>query len=622
MRRQPIALCLPAALRYARPQMVSLSKSSGPNSSGPNSSGLKPPDPDRSVVRRLYGLLTPYRRTVALGMLCLIGSVAAELYPPLVWGRVVDRGLVERDWNYIGGQLALLVAVFAVQQVLAAWRGLLLERAGQQLTLDLRMRLYTELAGQSAAYFESQRTGDLLSRVTADVDGIQDVLLRGTDAVLGNALRLIGVIGIFIALQPLLGVMVTLPMLAVALMLTRYNASVRPAYRAARTRLGDLSALVADRLAGIRVVQGFAREDAEAQKVASIGQALYDEGVKAIKIRNRTFPVVRFVSNFGNVIMLGGGVWLIMAGQFTLGGLLAYRGYGRYFYGPIDDLVNINDLLQRAEASGRRIFEVLDAPASVSERPGAQPLPLPARGEVVFENVTFGYDPLKPVLRGLNLHIGAGERVALLGTSGAGKSTLLGLLTRTYDPNAGRVTLDGHDVKGLTLPSLRRAASTMQQDTFLFHDSVLENVRYARPDATPQEVQDALAVAGAAEFVAALPQGLDTVVGERGVKLSGGQRQRLAIARVLLAQPAVLLLDEPTSAVDTASEAVIVEALERLMRGRTALIVTHRLSLARSVDRVIVLEGGQIVEEGAPDVLRRQEGRYAELERAALVGAD
>ncbi|THF71573.1 ABC transporter ATP-binding protein [Deinococcus sp. Arct2-2] len=573
------------------------------------------------MVRRLYGLLTPYRRTVLLGMICLTASVAAELYPPLVWGRVVDRGLMERDWTYIGWQLALLVAVFAVQQVLSAWRGLLLERAGQQLTLDLRMRLYSKLAGQSAAYFESQRTGDLLSRVTADVDGIQDVLLRGTDAVLGNALRLIGVIGIFIALQPLLGIMVTLPMLAVALMLTRYNASVRPAYRAARTRLGDLSALVADRLAGIRVVQGFAREEAEARKVASIGQALYDEGVKAIKIRNRTFPVVRFVSNFGNVIMLGGGVWLIMAGQFTLGGLLAYRGYGRYFYGPIDDLVNINDLLQRAEASGRRIFEVLDAPASVSERPGAQPLPLPARGEVVFENVTFGYDPLKPVLRGLNLHIRAGERVALLGTSGAGKSTLLGLLTRTYDPNAGRVTLDGHDVRELTLPSLRRAASTMQQDTFLFHDSVLENVRYARPDATLQEVQDALAVAGAGEFVAALPQGLNTVVGERGVKLSGGQRQRLAIARVLLAQPAVLLLDEPTSAVDTASEAVIVDALERLMRGRTALIVTHRLSLARSVDRVIVLESGQIVEEGAPDVLRRQQGRYAELERAALVTA-
>ncbi|WP_420595926.1 ABC transporter ATP-binding protein [Deinococcus sp.] len=575
-----------------------------------------------SVVRRLYGLLTPYRRTVLIGMGCLVGSVAAELYPPLVWGRVVDLGLAQRDWTYIGWQLALLVAVFAVQQVLSAWRGLLLERAGQQLTFDLRMRLYNKLAGQSAAYFESQRSGDLLSRVTADVDGIQDVLLRGTDAVLGNALRLIGVIAIFIALQPLLGGIVTLPMLAVAVLLRRYNVRVRPAYRAARNRLGDLSALIADRLAGIRVVQGFAREDAEARKVQAIGEALYQEGVRAVQIRNRTFPVVRFVANFGNILMLGGGVWLIALGQFTLGGLLAYRGYGRYFYGPIDDLVNINDLLQRAEASGRRIFQVLDAPEAVTQRPGAQPLARPARGEVAFEDVTFGYAPGQPVLEHLNLRVAAGQRVALLGTSGAGKSTLIGLLARTYDPQAGRVTLDGHDVRDLTLPSLRRAAAVMQQDTFLFHDSVLDNVRYARPEATPEEVQAALEVAGAAEFVAALPQGLATLVGERGVKLSGGQRQRLAIARVLLADPAVLLLDEPTSALDTESEAQIVDALERLMRGRTALIVTHRLSLARSADRIVVLEGGRVVEEGTPEALRRQMGRYAALEDAAMLASD
>ncbi len=581
-----------------------------------------------SVTRRLYGLLLPYRRAVAWGMTFLTLSVAAELYPPLVWGKIIDHGLTRQGnaftahWSYIGWQLALLVAVFAIQQVLSAWRGLLLEKAGQQLTLDLRLRLYGKLAGQSASYFESQRTGDLLSRVTADVDGIQDVLLRGTDAVLGNALRLIGVVAIFIALQPLLGVIVTLPMLIVALMLTRYNGHVRPAYRAARNRLGDLSALVTDRIAGIRVVQGFAREEAEAQKVQAIGTQLYDEGVKAVTIRNRTFPLVRFVSNFGNILMLGGGVFLIARGQFTLGGLLAYRGYGRYFYGPIDDLVNINDLLQRAEASGRRIFQVLDAPESIQQAPDAVALPLPARGEIAFEDVTFGYDPAQPILKGLNLHVRAGERVALIGASGAGKSTLIGLLTRTHDPQQGRVTLDGHDVRTLTLPSLRRAAAVMQQDTFLFHDTVLENVCYARPEATPQEVQDALRVASATAFVDELPQGLDTVVGERGVKLSGGQRQRLAIARVLLAQPAVLLLDEPTSAVDAESETTIVEALERLMHGRTALIVTHRLSLARSADRVVVLEGGVVVEEGRPEVLRRQGGRYAALERAARLGVE
>ncbi|MEF2279024.1 ABC transporter ATP-binding protein [Deinococcus sp. YIM 134068] len=570
-----------------------------------------------TVTRRLYGLLTPYRRTVALGLLLLVGSVAAELYPPLVWIRVVDEGLPRKDWGFIGGQLALLVGVFALQQLLSAWRGLLLERAGQQLTLDLRLRLYRKLQGQSAAYFESQRTGDLLARVVGDVDGIQDVLVRGTDAVLANALRLIGVVGIFIALQPLLGVLVTLPMLAVGLMLRRYAATVRPAYRAARTRLGDLSALIGDRLAGVRLVQGFAREEAEGRRVEALGRELYAEGVRAITLRNRAFPLARFVGNFGNVIMLGGGAWLIINSQFTLGGLLAYRGYGRYFYGPIDDLVNIGDLLQRAEASGRRIFEVLDAPVTVAEREGARPLPDPVRGEVRLEGVTFGYDPARPVLRDVTLTIPAGQRVAILGESGAGKSTLLSLVTRGHDPLSGRVLLDGVDVRDVTLGSLRTHAVTMPQDTFLFHDTVLENVRYARPDATPDEVEAALRAAHALDFVRALPEGLETLVGERGVKLSGGQRQRLAIARTLLARPSVLLLDEPTSAVDAESEAQVVAALGELMRGRTALIVTHRLSLARGADRVIVLAGGRVVEDGPPATLRTRNGAYAALERAA-----
>ncbi len=567
------------------------------------------------MLRRLYGLLSPYRRTVTVGLLLLLGSVAAELYPPLVWIRVVDHGIPNRDWTFIGWQLVLLVAVFGVQQGLSAWRGLLLERAGQAFTRDLRLTLYRKLQGQSAAYFEGQRTGDLIARVTGDVDALQDVLVRGTDAVLANALRLIGVIGIFIALQPLLGVLTTLPMIAVALMLRRYARTVRPAYRAARARLGDLSALITDRLSGIRVVQGFAREDAEAARIRALGDELYAEGVKAVTIRNRAFPRARFVGNLGNVIMLGGGAWLIMAGQFTLGGLLAYRGYGRYFYGPIDDLVNIGDLLQRAEASGRRVFEVLDAPVPVQDRPGARPLPQPVRGDLRFENVTFGYDPARPILRAVTLHIPAGQRVALLGESGAGKSTLLALVTRTFDPQQGRVTLDGHDLRDLTLRSLRENAAVMAQDTFLFHDTVLNNVRYARPDATDTEVEAALRAAHAHTFVHALPDGLQTVVGERGVRLSGGQRQRLSIARTLLARPSLLLLDEPTSAVDAESETQVVAALDELTRGRTALIVTHRPSLARTADRVIVLAGGRIVEDGHPDTLRRRGGAYATLER-------
>ena len=580
------------------------------------------PHPTPGVTRRLYGLLTPYRRTVGVGLLLLTLSVIAELYPPLVWIRVVDHGIAQRDWPYIATQLALLVLVFGAQQLLSASRGILLERAGQRLTLDLRLAVYRKLQAQSADYFESQRTGDLIARVTGDVDAIQDVLVRGTDSVLANALRLTGVIGIFIALNPVLGAATTLPMLAVGALLWRYARTVRPAYRAARTRLGDLTALITDRLGGMRVVQTHAREAQETARVEALGRELYDVQVRAVTLRNRSFPLARFVGNMGNVIMLGGGAWLIMQGQFTIGGLLAYRGYGRYFYGPLDDLVGIADLLQRAEASGRRVFEVLDAPVTVQDHPDARPLPDPARGEIEFRNVTYGYDPARPVLRDVSFRVPAGQRVAVLGESGAGKSTLLGLVTRAHDPQAGQVLIDGLDVRTLTLHSLRRAAVTMPQDTFLFHDTVRANVTYAHPAATPTEIQDALRAAHALDFVQALPDGLDTLVGERGVKLSGGQRQRLGIARTLLARPRVLLLDEPTSAVDAESEAQVVAALDDLMCGRTALIVTHRLSLARGADRVLVIQDGRIVEDGHPAKLLEQNGAYAALDRTsrALVG--
>jgi ABC-type multidrug transport system fused ATPase/permease subunit len=576
------------------------------------------PPREPNIIARLYGLTLPYRRTVLLGMLCLVLSVAAELYPPLVWQQVVDIGLARRDWVYIGWQLALLVLVFGVGQLCSAVRGVLLERAGQRLTLDLRLRLYAKLQSQSAAYFAQRRTGDLLARLTADVETVQNVLVQGTDSVVANGLRVLGVAAIFVVLQPTLGLIVLLPMIVVGLLLRRYNYRVRPVYRAARARLGDLSARFADNLNGIRVIQSFAQERRESAELERTGRQLYDQQIQAVTLRNRVFPLIRWVANFGNVLMLGGGVLFVMRGQFTLGGLLAYRGYGRYFYGPIDDLVNINDLLQQAAAAGRRIFEVLDAPVAIADAPGSQPIPAPLRGDIRFENVSFGYDPARPVLKGINLHIQPGERVALLGPSGVGKSTLLALVARLYDPDAGRVLIDGHDLRHVTLASLRTQLAQVQQESYLFNTSALENLRYGNPAASREDVEAAARAANAHGFLSALADGYDTLVGERGVKLSGGQKQRVAVARALLTDPPLLLLDEPTSAVEPESEALIIEALERLMRGRTTMIVSHRLSLARSADRVVVIADGQIVENGPPDALLATPGSHF----AAMVRAD
>ena len=569
------------------------------------------------LMRRLYGLVLPYRRIIIAGVVCMVLSVAAELYPPLVWQQVVDVGLVRRNWAYIVEQLVLLVSVFGLGQLCSAVRGVLLEQAGQRLTLDLRLRLYDKLQGQSAAYFAERRTGDLLARLTGDVESIQDVVVRGTDSVLANALRVLGVAVIFIVLQPVLGLIVLIPMVLVGVLLARYNRRVQPIYRAARQRLGDMSARLADNLSGMRVIQSFAQEQRESEEMEQLGGRLYDERVEAVKLRNRVFPAIRWVANFGNVLMLGGGVFFILRGQFTLGGLLAYRGYGRYFYGPIDDLVSINDLLQQAAAAGRRIFEVIDAPVTIADAPDSRPLAAPLRGQVRFDGVTFGYDPAHPVLKDVDLQINPGERVALLGPSGAGKSTLLALVARLYDPNAGRVLLDRQDLRTVTLQSLRRQIAQVHQETFLFNASALENLRYGRDSATRAEVEAAARAANAHGFLSALPEGYDTLVGERGVRLSGGQKQRLAVARALLANAPLLLLDEPTSAVEPESEALIIEALERLMQGRTTLIVSHRLSLARTADRVVVIADGRVVENGAPaELLARPESHFAAMVRA------
>jgi ABC-type multidrug transport system fused ATPase/permease subunit len=572
---------------------------------------------DLNLVLRLYSQLAPYRKTVLGGLLCLIASVACELYPPLIWQRVVDVGLAQRDFNYIALQIVLLLGVLGLNQLFSAIRGILLERAGQRFTLDLRTKLYRKLQAQSAEYYSNNRTGDLISRITSDVESVQDVLVQGTDSVIANALRVIGVAGIFIALQPALGALTVLPMIAVGLLLTRYNKQVRPIYRAARRRLGEISARLSDNISGMRIIQSFAQEVREQVAFESLGRKLYSEQVRAVTLRNRVFPVIRWVGNLGNAIMLGGGVFFIMRGQFTLGGLLAYRGYGRYFLGPIDDLVNINDLLQRAAAAGRRIFEILDASISVVDAPNAPALPMPVRGEIVLDDVSFGYDPANPVLRNVSLHVMPGQRVAILGPSGVGKSTLIGLVARAFDPTVGQVFIDDHDVRQVTLASLRAQVAQVHQETFLFNATVLDNLRYGRPDATLAEAEAAAKAANAHMFIEALPQGYETVVGERGVKLSGGQRQRIAVARALLSPARVLLLDEPTSAVEPESEALIIEGLERLMQGRTSLIVSHRLSLARSADIVVIVAEGRIVEQGNPDALLAQpNSRFGAMVRA------
>ncbi len=571
-----------------------------------------------SVPRRILGLLRPYLPSILAGLLCLLLSTGAMLAQPVLWQKMVDLVLTgpqrrELFWPLIAGMVALGL-LGALAGGLRTW---LLERTGQRFVLELRKRIYAHLQSQSLSFFHDRRTGDLLSRVIGDVDTMQEVVINGTDMFLSNILGMAGVAAVMIWYNWKLGLLTVLPVTLTFLLMSRYNKKVKPVYRAARDKLGDVSARLQENLTGVQTVKAFAREDQAAERFQHTIAAFFAQNLLGISLRVRFMPLVQFISFAGSVVMIGYGGYLVMYEGLTLGVLLAYRGYWWQLYGPVYSIAGINDLLQRGSASGGRIFELLDCVPELRDAPGARELPK-VKGEVRFENVSFSYASRTGVLRGVDLQVAPGTSVGVAGPSGGGKSTLLSLIPRLYDPQSGAIRIDGADVRGVTQASLRRQIAMVLQESFLFNDTILENIRFGRPGATREDIEQAARAANAHEFIAQLPQGYDTLVGERGVKLSGGQRQRIAISRAFLADPAILLLDEATSAVEPESESIIQQALERLMAGRTTFIVSHRLSVIRPCDMILVIEGGSIAEQGTHAALLERGGIYAHMYRMQM----
>jgi ABC-type multidrug transport system fused ATPase/permease subunit len=566
-------------------------------------------------LRRLSPFLRPYRWHFTIGTVALL--LPFQLVPPLVWMYIVDIVITKGRREMLLPAILLMLGVQIAGNAVGALRAYIMGNAGERFIFDLRNATYAKLQRQSLGYFHRRRTGDLISRTMNDVEAVRDAVVSGIDEILSSIVNFLYVAAIIVYLQWIVGLVTLIPLGIVGLLVYRFNGRVKALYRRIRDRLGDVTAKLQESFAGMMVIKAFGRDAYEVARFEQTSRTYLDDSLRGVRVRAIYMPSVMAVGFLSNVAMIGLGAVFVLRGAFTMGGLIAYRGYWWQLFSPIMSIARINEVWQRAMASSSRVIEVLDAPEAIRDAPEALTLDR-VRGEIALEHVSFGYEGDQLALADLSLHVAPGHSIGVVGPSGAGKSTLLALLLRLYEADSGSVCIDGHDVREVTQASLRSQFGIVTQDAFLFNESIAANIRYGRMDATDDEVREAARQANAHEFIEALPNGYDSIAGERGVKLSGGQRQRICIARAFLANPAILLLDEATAAVEPESELVIQTALSRLMQSRTTIIVSHRLSMVRDTDRIVVVREGRIAEHGRHRELLDRDGWYARMYRLQM----
>ena len=566
----------------------------------------------RRALARLIGYLKPYYPQVAGVSLLVVLSTLLQLAGPMLIGIAVDRYIIPGDLAGLWQLAAVLLASYVFHSLSTIVYAVIMVNIAQKLIRDIRSSLFNHVQTLSMAFFDQHESGDLMSRITNDTEAINRALSNGFVQLASSLLQIIGILIAMIVLnwQLALGSLIVLPLI---MAITGAIASrSRKAFREVQHNLGAVNAYAEENIAGVRVVRSFAREAETIEGFRKVNAANQDAGIRAEKIVALLHPLLHVMSTVAVAVVAGLGGWLALRDIVSVGVLVSFVVYINQFFNPLRQVAQLYNQLQSALAGAERIFEIIDTQPTVVDDKDALPLPR-IDGHVAFDDICFKYEAGKPVLQGVSMTAEPGQTVALVGPTGAGKTTIINLLSRFYDVQAGAISVDGQDVRAVRQGSLRRQLGIVLQDTHLFSGTVMENIRYGRLDATDDEVTEAAKLANADQFIRRLPQGYQTPVAEQGSNFSQGQRQLIAIARAVLADPAVLILDEATSSVDTRTEMNIQEALLRLMEGRTAFVIAHRLSTIRGADQVLVVDDHQVIERGTHQTLMERKGFYYDL---------